>query len=799
MPEPHDLHAELHRHAGALRRIARELVRDADVADDVAQDTVRAALAAENLQPGPLGGWLQRTLENFVRQWRRSERRRRARHAELPSPATVRTPLEVLDRRETLAALTEAVLGLAEPYQTAVFLRYFADLPPRAIAQRTGQNLATVKSRLHRGLDLLRERLDRRCGDREQWRLAFAATFGLPLGTAAAGLTLTTGAWLVSTAVKVTAAVCLLGASALLLLSHTQEPQPLAQAAPPSSPPPAATAAVLDTVAANASTLREAAVRAGAPDLAWLDHPFVHELEVQFVDALGLPVEGRSLRCAPPRCTLTEPAVTSDAEGRLRITWPARQPTGEVIVNDERGVLRRIPVQHGRPTALVAGRTSDRIRKSITLSLGTGQAMELAIAATEGGQGLAVLGKERRTLDAPATPHALHPFARFGITGPRPAVAGGPSLATNLDVTLVGGAFGARVHSLETLISGPSLPTPAARGIAGTVFLDDGTPAPKIPVMLLGAGPQPLQATETDAQGAFQFPNLAEGTFTVRAGGTSAGLASLPTAVTTGMTPVVLHLQRGSCVRGTVLDREHQPIANASVVWRAADESWWDSTTTDQQGKFVLANLPSSGGTVLVWPVPGLPLLAFATRAVLNDNGELVLQAPAAEGGLQWDLADGADGTAPQAEVRVWQVDTGLGQLVAPPKAGKPWSLKRLPAGYYRIEVHTAAGGWQDFDSIYVDGTGTTDLGTIQSATACQVAIDTRPAAGTPAGAAMVELYQLRPDLDVRVDCGELPPQAELTLPAGDYVLACRRGDGPVRFERFTAVPRAPTAVTLPR
>ena len=60
MPDPHDLDAELHRHAGALRSLARDLLRDRHAAEDITQETLHAALVHQDLRPGPLGGWLQR-------------------------------------------------------------------------------------------------------------------------------------------------------------------------------------------------------------------------------------------------------------------------------------------------------------------------------------------------------------------------------------------------------------------------------------------------------------------------------------------------------------------------------------------------------------------------------------------------------------------------------------------------------------------------------------------------------------------------------------------------------------------
>src|SRR5262249_58522472 len=109
----------------------------------------------------------------------------------------------------------DAVRARAEPYRTAILLRYLRDLPVDEVARRTGVPVATLRSRVQRGLALLRSRLDRRHGSRAAWvallgPAPFAATpFAAPtVATAsllmhtktlaavlAAGLALATALW----------------------------------------------------------------------------------------------------------------------------------------------------------------------------------------------------------------------------------------------------------------------------------------------------------------------------------------------------------------------------------------------------------------------------------------------------------------------------------------------------------------------------------------------------------------------------------------------------------------------------
>jgi hypothetical protein len=65
--------------------------------------------------------------------------------------------------------LVESVLGLEKMYRTAVLLRFYDDLPPRAIARRLNIPVATVRTRVQRATEMLRRDLARRYGKRERW------------------------------------------------------------------------------------------------------------------------------------------------------------------------------------------------------------------------------------------------------------------------------------------------------------------------------------------------------------------------------------------------------------------------------------------------------------------------------------------------------------------------------------------------------------------------------------------------------------------------------------------------------
>lgn len=74
------------------------------------------------------------------------------------------SPYEALEQNERQALLESALASLAQPYRTAVLLRDIEGLAYEEIARVLGVAEGTVKSRLRRGRELLRRKLDGRMG-----------------------------------------------------------------------------------------------------------------------------------------------------------------------------------------------------------------------------------------------------------------------------------------------------------------------------------------------------------------------------------------------------------------------------------------------------------------------------------------------------------------------------------------------------------------------------------------------------------------------------------------------------------
>ncbi len=145
-----------------LQSLARSLVRDAGIADDLVQDTCLALLGRPPGSPAPSLAWLRRVLRNLVYMRHREDANRRKRERAAARPeASASTPVQVLERAEIQMMLIELVLGLPEPYRSTVLLRFFEGRTPGQIAVAQQVPVTTVRSRLSRALTRLRMKLQR--------------------------------------------------------------------------------------------------------------------------------------------------------------------------------------------------------------------------------------------------------------------------------------------------------------------------------------------------------------------------------------------------------------------------------------------------------------------------------------------------------------------------------------------------------------------------------------------------------------------------------------------------------------
>lgn len=291
-PSP-SLREELPLHAAWVRRLARRLVRDERAAEDLAQETVLAALRARRPIRGALQPWLARVAANLARRgWRDAETRRSGERAAARAEE-VAAPEETLGRLEIQEQLVEELKRLDEPARTVLVRRFFDGWSAARIAREAGLPDSTVRWHLQRGLAELRARLDRRTArDGLHWRLALLPYTrwwpplapSAPLGTTLFGSLHGAMAMKVSAQLVLAAVVVLATGLGVYLAADKEGSSPRGAPAPAELAPVAAPSLALE---AQADALELTEARVEVPSSA----PTVASTEP--VRATGTLVDGR--------------------------------------------------------------------------------------------------------------------------------------------------------------------------------------------------------------------------------------------------------------------------------------------------------------------------------------------------------------------------------------------------------------------------------------------------------------------------------------------------------------------------
>lgn len=139
-----------------LRNIALMMTANASAADDLVQEALlrcyRKWHQIRDEDPGP---YVRRTLTNLYR----NDIRKRMVHRKHPPDAPMPEPSHAGPVEEALR-VGRALQCLSPIRRATVILRYYEDLPERAISQILDRPVGTVKSDLHRALATLKPLLE---------------------------------------------------------------------------------------------------------------------------------------------------------------------------------------------------------------------------------------------------------------------------------------------------------------------------------------------------------------------------------------------------------------------------------------------------------------------------------------------------------------------------------------------------------------------------------------------------------------------------------------------------------------
>lgn len=149
------------RHFALVAGYIHRRVGDPHVTEDLVADTFMTALRClpkYRTRGVPLQAWLYRIATTSVNRWVRRQRRW-FRPLGDSSPATTpiidRSAGDEFDRQQ----VRQAMFALAPRYQSVLSLHYLEGLSIEDVSQALGCRLGTVKSRLSRGREALREKL----------------------------------------------------------------------------------------------------------------------------------------------------------------------------------------------------------------------------------------------------------------------------------------------------------------------------------------------------------------------------------------------------------------------------------------------------------------------------------------------------------------------------------------------------------------------------------------------------------------------------------------------------------------
>jgi RNA polymerase sigma-70 factor (ECF subfamily) len=144
------------RYAGMVHLIAMSRLPSDEIADVVQETFLRALCRLKSLRvPEAFGPWLSSIARNIVFD---VERKRAAAVAQDEEPLHTATQHEDMQA----GAAVRAIRTLPKAYRKTIAMRVLHGMTGPEIARRTGLTVGSVRVNLHRGMKLLRERMESR-------------------------------------------------------------------------------------------------------------------------------------------------------------------------------------------------------------------------------------------------------------------------------------------------------------------------------------------------------------------------------------------------------------------------------------------------------------------------------------------------------------------------------------------------------------------------------------------------------------------------------------------------------------
>jgi RNA polymerase sigma factor (sigma-70 family) len=674
------------------RRVALRLVRDEAASDDISQD---AWLITRRARPNPersLRPWLGQVVLNLVRRRHRASKRRNRWELAAEAPEPTLSADQLLERAQIQRLLVGLVDELAEPSRQIVRLHYFEGLTSDEIGRRLQLAAGTVRWRLSRTIEELREKLDREHGgERRRWVTSFLPLFAPaarpaakpPTGSlaprwAVSRLSSAGRTWLIA----VPLGGLLLGCIALWLGRAPHEPL---------DPRDPAATATLAHGAASAVPVGRApgpGLRL-APTLAGARVPGPEETGT--LEGVVIDPEGRGLPGAVVALFSENPNNGGWPRPiRTEVTGPdghfllAAVSPGKYVLSAHRNGFFFV---HDRELSLAAGES----RTGLEVRLARG-GHQIRGRVTDSGGGWIVGARvtantmmdwrrDGRGRGVPFSFAVTDSGGEFQITVPTPIA----DLQVVADGYMRGVAFPRNTHEVVNVRL-----EPGAELAGRVVHRSTGEPVPGARVVLLSENRErrPGPAIRSDDGGRFVLGPVAAGLYHLQASaGALIGRTAGPVAVTVPPAgEVILEVDRGLVVRGRVVGSGGRPLANVDMslsTGRANLGGVNDGilARTGPDGRYLIEGL-LPGERFVTARAPDRELVHAVKRILIQDpltTVDFVVERGVAVEGRVLDCR-GAGVRGAQVEIRpepsvmTWPVDTisgpaGVFRMVGLPRA----------------------------------------------------------------------------------------------------------------------------------
>lgn len=575
-----------------MERFADTLCQDGD---DLAQDAWIAALESGGPRPKQERAWFATVMRNAFRMQLRGSQRRTLREQAAPEPQQPPIPDVLTQRLLVERRLGDHLLRLTDSQREVILLHFYEGMSAADIGRQLGVPATTIRSRLERSLELLRDALDEESnGDRAAWRLALAPLLDVPPASAIPATALGVVAMTAKMQIAIGLALLLLiGGIVKVTLPTEEKPEP-------------ASVATSDHQARFAKLSKErklgSAIDTRLP---------------------GCPIRG-TVRSADDNGTLADALVlssshpqaphTTDAEGRFVIE---NAPEGELglgaSAEEHKSALRMVKHQCGREVSLVLARGGVLVEGTV-LDIGGGPVAQASV-------GLAAVRQNATGL----LPALSDDNGRYSLRVDAGAYGLGvqhPAYVTVNEFLAVGGTT---LHRDVVL-----LPAGGIRGRVTEAGSGEAVASASIEVVGTQASMMASQTVYSDDDGRFALSGLRPGSTQLRV--RSVGLSThfeVELGLAEQRMDVAIELERGFTIAGYVVEKgSDKPVAMATVFAMnpVTSESIPGGHATSEDGYFEIHGLKAGSYMVMAAEVHHLTEMQFNTVTIDDDRKDMLVE-----------------------------------------------------------------------------------------------------------------------------------------------------------------------------